>query len=106
MDERMMDETGRVLIAGAGPVGCTAALMLAQNGIPVTLIESEPALVDDLRASTFHPPSLDMLDDLGVAEKLIPQGLIRFKVRAVFVRYDVGNNVDNGLTDLFSRHRR
>lgn len=66
----------RVLIAGAGPVGCTAALYLAQRGIPVTLLEAEDKLVLDLRASTFHPPTLDMLEDLGVVDKLIEQGII------------------------------
>jgi 2-polyprenyl-6-methoxyphenol hydroxylase-like FAD-dependent oxidoreductase len=68
--------SARVVIAGAGPVGCTAALMLAQAGIPVTLIEAEDVLPTDMRASTFHPPSLDMLAKLGVTQKLIPQGLI------------------------------
>lgn len=65
-----------VLIAGAGPVGCTAALFLAKNGIPVKLLEADPELPEDLRASTFHPPTLDMLDELGVTERLIEQGLI------------------------------
>ena len=66
----------RVLIAGAGPVGCTAALYLARQGIPVTVLEAESSLPIDLRASTFHPPTLDMLDDLGVVDALIEQGII------------------------------
>ncbi len=65
-----------VIIAGAGPVGCTSALYLAQQGIPVTLLEAGLDLPVDLRASTFHPPTLDLLDTLGVTENLIPQGLI------------------------------
>ncbi len=65
-----------VLIAGAGPVGCTAALYLAQADVPVTLMEAAPDLPVDLRASTFHPPTLDMLDKLGLTKKLIDQGLI------------------------------
>ncbi len=65
-----------VLIAGAGPVGCVAALALARKGVSVTLFEAQPVLAPDLRASTFHPPTLDMLDDLGVAEALIAEGLI------------------------------
>jgi 3-(3-hydroxy-phenyl)propionate hydroxylase len=65
-----------VIIAGAGPVGCTAALRLAQAGIPVTLLEGLPDLPETLRASTFHPPSLDMLDELGMAKPLEAQGLV------------------------------
>jgi 3-(3-hydroxy-phenyl)propionate hydroxylase len=65
-----------VIIAGAGPVGCTAALRLAQAGIPVTLLEGLPDLPETLRASTFHPPSLDMLDELGMAKHLEAQGLV------------------------------
>jgi 3-(3-hydroxy-phenyl)propionate hydroxylase len=69
-------ERERVLIAGAGPVGCTAALYLARRGIPVALLEAGETLALDLRASTFHPPTLDMLDDLGVVDRLIAQGIV------------------------------
>lgn len=65
-----------VLIAGAGPCGSVLALYLAQRGIPVTLLEKCASLPRDLRASTFHPPSLEMLHALGVAEAMIKQGLI------------------------------
>jgi len=65
-----------VIIAGAGPVGCTAALRLAQAGVPVTLLEGLPDLPETLRASTFHPPSLDMLDELAMAKPLEAQGLV------------------------------
>ncbi|MEX2453194.1 MAG: FAD-dependent monooxygenase [Rhodospirillaceae bacterium] len=71
-----MPEHDRVLIAGAGPVGCCAALYLAQRGIPVTLVEAAAVLPLDLRASTFHPPTLDMLDDLGIVERLIEHGIV------------------------------
>ena len=68
--------TAPIVIAGAGPVGSVLALSLAQADIPVLLLEKEETLPIDLRASTFHPPSLDMLDDLGVAEEMISRGLI------------------------------
>ena len=71
-----MSDKDRVLISGAGPVGCSAALYLAQRGIPVTLVEAAADLPEDLRASTFHPPTLDMLDDLGVVDKVIEQGIV------------------------------
>ena len=65
-----------VIVAGAGPAGATLALYLAQHGVPVLLLERETTLPRDLRASTFHPPSLEMLNDLGVAAPMIARGLV------------------------------
>ena len=64
------------MIAGAGPVGLVAAANLVGHGVPVTVLEANAGLSEESRASTFHPPTLDMLDRLGVAEPLIAQGLI------------------------------
>lgn len=66
----------RVIIAGAGPVGCVGALLLARAGVPVLLVEACRDLPVDLRASTFHPPTLDMLDTLGLTGHLIADGLV------------------------------
>ena len=67
---------GRVAIVGAGPVGLVLALRLATLGVPSTVLEAEADISEELRASTFHPPSLDMLDGLGLAAPLIAQGLV------------------------------
>lgn len=64
-----------VIVAGAGPVGMVAAASLVRQGIPVLMLEKSAELSKESRASTFHPPTLDMLDELGVAEALIAQGL-------------------------------
>lgn len=66
----------RVIVVGAGPVGLTAAMLLAEQEIPVVLLEADRELSDDLRASTFHPPTLDMLAPYGLTERLIEQGLV------------------------------
>ncbi len=65
-----------VLIAGAGPVGLTAALRLAQAGVPVRVYEAADALNREARASTFHAPTLEMLDTLGLADDLVSRGLV------------------------------
>ncbi len=65
-----------VIVAGGGPVGLCAALLLAEQAIPVTVVEAEAAIVRDLRASTFHPPTLDMLEPLGVTASLLERGLL------------------------------
>ena len=47
-----------VLIVGAGPVGLATALSLAHQGVPVQVIEAEPALTLDQRAGSYHPPKI------------------------------------------------
>ncbi len=66
----------QVLISGAGPVGLVSALVLGQAGVSVTVLEAAASLSMDLRASTFHPPTLDMLARYGLTEKLISMGLV------------------------------
>jgi len=66
----------RIIIVGGGPVGLVAAAYLNAAGIPVAVVEESADVVQDLRASTFHPPTLDLLDRLGVTSSLIAQGLI------------------------------
>jgi len=51
------------------------ALALSRRGIPVTVFEQEPAPVKDQRAASIHPPTLEMLDELGVTGKIMPLGL-------------------------------
>ncbi|SEF59855.1 3-(3-hydroxy-phenyl)propionate hydroxylase [Thermomonospora echinospora] len=71
-----------VAIAGLGPVGATAALTLARAGLRVAVFEEAgwDTLTDqdvsESRASTFHPPTLEILDDLGVTDELHEAGLV------------------------------
>ena len=64
-----------VVIVGAGPVGLVAALRLQSFGVPVIILERNAQVQNDLRASTFHPPTLEMLDDFGLTEGLLARGL-------------------------------
>src|SRR5262245_59678958 len=65
-----------VLIAGAGPVGLTAALCLARRGIPVTGFEAGDQIFDDRRAGTIHPPTLELFADIGVTDLMLARGFV------------------------------
>ena len=70
-----VEHLDRVVVAGAGPTGLTAAMELARRGVPVTVLEKLPTLSSESRASTFHPATLQLLDELGMAEPVVAAGL-------------------------------
>ena len=78
-----------VMIVGAGPVGLITALVLAQQGIASRVIEAAPGLTIDLRAGTFHPPTLEMLDGIGIATEMLALGIA--------VRYWQSRDLQEGL---------
>jgi 3-(3-hydroxy-phenyl)propionate hydroxylase len=65
-----------VVICGAGPTGLTAALFLARQGVKVTVLERQAEMVDDPRAATFHPPTLQMFEADGITRRLHEQGIV------------------------------
>ena len=77
-----------------------AAARHARAGVPVTVFEAGAALSEESRASTFHPPTLDMLDALGAAAPLIAQGLkapqfqYRTKADGLVAQFDFGEIAD------------
>lgn len=68
-------ERCQVAIVGAGPVGTVIATLLAQTGVDVVVLEAGEDCAQDLRASTFHPPTLEMLDQIGITPMLLERGL-------------------------------
>jgi 3-(3-hydroxy-phenyl)propionate hydroxylase len=65
-----------VVIIGGGPVGTTTALKLANAGMDVLILEERESLGSERRATTFHPPTLEMLNELGLADSLIEEGIV------------------------------
>ncbi|WPB89322.1 FAD-dependent oxidoreductase [Streptomyces malaysiensis] len=65
-----------VIVAGGGPVGLTAALVLGRAGRRVLVVESEPEPATQWRASTFHPPTLELAESLGLIDDMLAQGLV------------------------------
>ena len=59
-----------VVIVGAGPAGASTALLLARNGIAVTMLERERDLERVFRGEGLMPTGLDALYQMGLREKL------------------------------------
>lgn len=84
-----------VAIVGAGPVGLTAALALTRRGISVAVLEELEQPSTEWRASTFHPPTLEMARDLGIVDEMVEQGLkaaksqYRDRQDGVFAEFDL-----------------
>jgi len=88
--------TDRVIVVGAGPVGCTVAAMFIERGIPVLLLEAEAQLPRQLRASTFHPPTLELYDRFGIVDEMKTDGLVapaiqyRDRQQGLVAEFDLG----------------
>jgi 3-(3-hydroxy-phenyl)propionate hydroxylase len=72
----MGGEERRILIAGGGPVGLFAALLLGRAGLPVRLFDENPAPQEDPRAATTHPATLELVGAAGLAEDMARVGLV------------------------------
>jgi 3-(3-hydroxy-phenyl)propionate hydroxylase len=73
-----------VVIVGAGPVGLTAAIDLAQRGIPSVILDDADRIGEGSRAICFSKRSLEIMDRLGLGERLVEKG-VTWKVGKVFL---------------------
>jgi 3-(3-hydroxy-phenyl)propionate hydroxylase len=89
-----------VIVAGAGPVGLLTALALAKQDVRVLVLESEPALTIDLRAGTYHPPSLELMAPYGITDEMhktaikVPRWQIRDRRQGVIVEWNLDEIAD------------
>jgi len=86
---RHVDETPGhvhpVAVVGAGPVGLAAAIDLAQQGVPVVLLDNDDTLSTGSRAICFAKRTLEIFDRLGCGQRMVDKG-VRWHVGKVFLR--------------------
>jgi 2-polyprenyl-6-methoxyphenol hydroxylase-like FAD-dependent oxidoreductase len=58
-------------IVGSGPAGAILALLLARKGVPVVLLEEHMDFDRDFRGDTIHPSVMQILDEIGLADRLL-----------------------------------
>src|SRR5947208_2322410 len=79
MDQEVLPQTHHMksieqttcCVVGAGPAGAILSFMLARKGIPVMLLESHLDFDRDFRGDTLHPSILEVMDELGLADRLL-----------------------------------
>ncbi|PMB07145.1 monooxygenase [Fischerella thermalis CCMEE 5273] len=77
-------QTTNCCIVGGGPAGAVLALMLARQDISVILLEAHKDFDRDFRGDTIHPSVMEIMEELGLAEKLLQ--LPHAKMRQIRVR--------------------
>ncbi|WP_304308450.1 FAD-dependent oxidoreductase [Pseudacidovorax intermedius] len=74
-----------VVIVGAGPVGLTLAIDLAQRGQPVLVVDNDDRLSTGSRALCFAKRTLEIWDRLGVGDAMVAKG-VSWNLGKVFLR--------------------
>src|SRR5664280_205917 len=65
-----------VVVVGAGPVGLSLAIDLAQRGQSVVLLDDADRIGEGSRAICFSKRSLEVWDRLGVADRMVDKGVV------------------------------
>jgi 2-polyprenyl-6-methoxyphenol hydroxylase-like FAD-dependent oxidoreductase len=61
----------RCAIAGGGPAGMMLGYLLARAGVDVILCEKHADFLRDFRGDTVHPSTLEIMHELGLADRLL-----------------------------------
>jgi len=81
--EIKLTEETTCCIVGGGPAGAMLALLLARKGIPVMLLEAHADFDREFRGDTIHPSVLNILDEIGLADRLLQMRHTRVSAFAV-----------------------
>jgi len=94
-----------VLVVGAGPVGLSCAIDLAQRGVPVLLLDEDDTVSVGSRGLCYAKRTLEILDRLGVAGQVLRKGVSWNVGRTFFAdqeiyRFELLAELDHGLPGM------
>ena len=90
-------------VAGCGPAGALVGYLLARAGVPVVVLEKHGDFLRDFRGDTIHPSTLDILDELGLADRFLR--LPHSRVSKLSIQTTTGQKVVISLEHLRSKFR-
>ena len=82
-----MSKRIQVAIIGAGPAGLFLGQLLAQAGIEAVILERQSAeyVLGRIRAGVLEQVTVDLLDELGVGQRMHREGLVHDGFELLFV---------------------
>jgi 3-(3-hydroxy-phenyl)propionate hydroxylase len=79
-----------VLIAGGGPTGLALAVELALARVDVAVVERRPDQnLPGSRAGGIHAPTIEVLDQRGIADRFLAEGQVAQVAGLGSVRLDI-----------------
>ncbi|MBJ6635841.1 FAD-dependent oxidoreductase [Streptomyces sp. I5] len=87
----MQTLTSRCVVVGGGPAGMMAGLLLARQGVDVTVLEKHGDFLRDFRGDTVHPSTLRIIDELGMIDEFLQ--IPHSKVSTITVQTPAGPTV-------------
>ena len=73
----------RVLIAGGGPTGLTLGIELARRGVETRVVDKADRFFAGSRGDGIQPRTLEVLDDLGVLDAVLTEGMATAPIRVI-----------------------
>lgn len=96
--------TARCCIAGCGPAGAILGLLLARAGLSVVVLEKHADFLRDFRGDTIHPSTLEILDDLGLADRFLRE-IPHSQVTELLARLPNGQRIQLDFHSIPSRFK-
>jgi 2-polyprenyl-6-methoxyphenol hydroxylase-like FAD-dependent oxidoreductase len=98
-----MTSSAACCVAGCGPAGALVGYLLARAGVPVVVLEKHSDFLRDFRGDTIHPSTLEILDELGLADRFLM--LPHSKVSKLSIRTTTGQKAVLSLEGLPTKFR-